>query len=183
MGYNVLPCPMIQISNIKSFYLINYSNKEINSQLPTSQVDMDNLVEPLFVQFIFVQPVFVQTRFSSNPDSSNLLSSMTCIRPIYFRPILVHFLFLSKKKQKLDFVKYLGFFPLKDMQTAPPPQFWSGFHGWLGVCCIVWEKIMKKISDLHFSSYHRKLGWTFFWKFWKFLKNVGEKKNLASVFL
>ena len=57
------------------------------------------LVDPLFVQPVFIQPVFVQPCFRPTLDLSNSLSSMTYIRPICFRPILVHFLFLSKKTE------------------------------------------------------------------------------------
>ena len=62
--------------------------------------------------------LFVQCCFRPAMDLSNLLSSKTYIRPFCFRPILVHFLFY-KKKQKIDFVQYLGFFLLNDMQTPP----------------------------------------------------------------
>ena len=75
-------------------------------------------VDPLFVQFVFVRPVFVQRCFRPTLDSSNLLSSMTYIRPICFRPILFHFLFLSKNT-KTRFRPIFGVFPLKDMQTLP----------------------------------------------------------------
>ena len=115
-------------------------------------------VDPLFVQFIFVQLVFVQPCFRPTLDSSNSLSSMTYIRPICFRPILVHFLFLSKKKQKLDFIQYLGLFPIKDMQTPPPPSVLIRFSWMNGSVLYSMGKIMRKISDLHFSSYHQKLG-------------------------
>ena len=74
---------------------------------------------PVFVQFTFVHDLYSSNLFSSN-----------------FSP----FPFFVQKKQKLEFVQYLRFFPLLSVLYS------------MG-------KIMKKISDLYFSTYHWKLGW------------------------
>ena len=98
--------------NILAFIAYISSKKYIG---PYNVYEYEYLVDPLFVQFIFVQPVFpqpvfVQRCFCPTLDSSNLLSSMTYIRPICFRPILVHFLFLSKNT-KARFRPIFGVFP------------------------------------------------------------------------
>ena len=103
-------------------------------------------VDPLFVQFIFVQPVFIQRRFHPTLDSSNLLSSMTYIRPICFRPILVHFLFLSRNT-KARFRPIFGVFHLR---ICPPPSVLIGFSLMMGSVLYNMGKIMKKISDFYF---------------------------------
>jgi len=50
------------------------------------------------------------------------------------------------------------FFPIKDMQTLPLSLLIS-LSWMMGSVLYSMGKIMKKFSDLYFSSYHRKLGW------------------------
>ena len=111
----------------RSFELIGRQYFEENKQ--TYQNDIGDDVLPSMYPAVNSEstrrPTFCPIHFGPNGfrptlDLSNLLSSKTYIRPFCFRPILVHFLFMSIKKQKLDFVQYLGFIPIKAMQTPPP---------------------------------------------------------------
>ena len=56
------------------------------------------------------------------------------------------FPFYVHKKQKLDFVQYFGFFPLKDMQT--PPSVWIQFSWMMGSVLYSMGKIVKKFSAI-----------------------------------
>ena len=96
----VVICKYISI-NINIYSNIYEQQQIMSKSCKSNMYIYIDMVDLLFVQFIlvqtvFVQPVFVQRWFRPTLDSSNLLLSMTYIRPICFRPILVHFLFFPK---------------------------------------------------------------------------------------
>ena len=124
------------------------------------------LLSPIKYQFSFLPTVLLQ-RTREMIHHIRLGKNATRLDPIrkkILAAVLLHGWYKRLRNNSIlteFFFSFLttvhgGFFLTKDMQT--PPQFWSGFHGWWGVCCIVWEKNMKKFSNFYFSSYG--------WKFW-----------------
>ena len=70
-------------------------------QIPVSMFNIHSSIScAQFSSNLFSSNLFWSKCFRPILFSSNLLSSMTNIRPICFRPILVHFLFWSKKQKQ-----------------------------------------------------------------------------------
>ena len=74
--------------------------------------------------------------------------------PQYFMATTWHF---TENDAHIFVCPNMGFFPVKDMQTPPPSLLISLLWMMESVLYSMGE-IMKKFSDLYFSSYHRKLG-------------------------
>ena len=76
-------------------------------------------------------------------------------------------------------VRYLALSQLRICRS--PPSVLIRFSWMVGSVLYSMGKIMKKISDLHFSSYNRKLRWKKNWKFWR-KKKCWLRFSVATLF-